>query len=194
MRKAAKMFRLSLLLVCFAFLVSLSTSSAAHQECQPRNPPPPPAPPTPPPLPPLPSLQESPTSPPLNDDHSNHRQKRDTDSPPDPDLERSIYELVEAHGYHLEVHTVQTADGYTLMLHRLRDGGWAFPGQTASEAESSKLPARKPVIVQHGLFGSSADFLISSPFLRAPGGGTGDNLAFALHLTGRYDVWLSNSR
>lgn len=111
---------------------------------------------------------------------------------PDPDLERTIFELVEAHGFHLEVHTVQTLDGYTLSLHRLVDGRWSTLPES-SKPKSTRSP-KKAVIVQHGLFGSSADFLISSPFLTAPDGGTGDNLAFALHLTGRYDVWLANSR
>lgn len=104
-----------------------------------------------------------------------------------------------------------TADGYILTLHRLVDvkeeveiagvsdqKRWFY--QTETEKNQS---AKKPVIVQHGLFGSSADFLVSSPFLYANDAGnfskfsqrkTGDNLGFALHLTDRYDVWLTNSR
>lgn len=137
----------------------------------------------------------------------------------DPDVGRSIEEIVRSHGFDLEVsemfrflkrqikffffceiHNVTTGDGYILTLHRLvgLKEELEFAEDSFSGEESwyyqTEPPAKKPVIVQHGLFGSSADFLISSPFLRAPDGSTGDNLAFALHLTGRYDVWLSNSR
>ncbi|KAH9407141.1 Alpha/beta-hydrolase lipase region [Tyrophagus putrescentiae] len=134
----------------------------------------------------------------------------------DPDEGRTIEEIVRSHGFNLELHNVTTADGYILTLHRLVDvkeeeeveiagvsgqkRRWFY--QTETEKKQS---AKKPVIVQHGLFGSSADFLVSSPFLYANDGfagnfskfsqrKTGDNLGFALHLTDRYDVWLTNSR
>ncbi len=56
------------------------------------------------------------------------------------------------------------------------------------------LKTRRPILVQHGLFGASTDFLINSPHLHSPNSTYGDNFGFALLQTGRYDVWLANSR
>src|SRR5699024_10786231 len=53
---------------------------------------------------------------------------------------------------------------------------------------------RKPIILQHGLFGSAELFLVNSPHLHTNDSKYGDTLGFALMLTGRYDVWLPNSR
>ena len=86
--------------------------------------------------------------------------------------------------------------GYILTLHRLVNPKLNL-GLPYGEGRGSYYRYtldRKPVIVQHGLFGSAADFLISSPFLTTNRSKSGDNLGFALHLTDRYDVWLSNSR
>ena len=107
--------------------------------------------------------------------------------PPDPDQEATIEQLVNARNFALEVYTVVTEDDYILSLHRL------IPRNIRS---SSRYAAtRKPVIVQHGLFGASTDFMINSPHLfGVNGSATCDNFAFALLLTGKYDVWLGNTR
>lgn len=118
----------------------------------------------------------------------------------DPDEGRTIQEIVRSHGFDLEEHSVTTQDGYILTMHRLVDGGEEHRGsyKSADKLEQQKKKKKKPVILQHGIFGSSANFLISSPFLYSQEANyskkTGDNLGFALHLTGRYDVWLGNSR
>lgn len=99
----------------------------------------------------------------------------------DPDEERSIEELIESRGFGVEVHSVTTEDGYILSVHRI----------TSKDGSIGPL---KPVILQHGLVGSASDFLVNSPHLHSNDSKYGDTLGFALKLTGRYDVWLSNSR
>ena len=69
----------------------------------------------------------------------------------------------------MEVHHVITEDGYILSLHRI-------------------LPSRKPinssVLVMHGIFASSADWIITGP---------SHGLGYILSNEG-YDVWLGNAR
>lgn len=109
----------------------------------------------------------------------------------DPDVGLSIEELIRSRGFDVEVHSVITKDGYILTLHRLVDS-----------KENLGLPqeyyhystVKKPVLIQHGIFSSSIEFLINSPFLESNNSRLGDNLGFGLHLTGQYDVWLSNTR
>ncbi|KAG5327408.1 LIP3 Lipase, partial [Acromyrmex heyeri] len=77
-----------------------------------------------------------------------------------------ILQMIRKAGYPMETHTVQTEDGYLLTLHRIpRKNG-------------------VPVLLQHGLLTSSADFLIL---------GKDKGLAFILANHG-YDVWLGNFR
>ncbi|KZC08171.1 Gastric triacylglycerol lipase, partial [Dufourea novaeangliae] len=82
-------------------------------------------------------------------------------------------ELLRKYGYPVEAHKVQTEDGYILEIHRIPYGR---TNKTSSE--------RPPVLVQHGLIGSSADWI-----LRGPANSLGYMLADA-----GYDVWLGNNR
>lgn len=59
--------------------------------------------------------------------------------------------MIEYFGYPAETHKVTTQDGYILELHRIPHG--------IVETEGP----RTPVMVQHGLFSSSADFVINFP-------------------------------
>lgn len=61
-------------------------------------------------------------------------------------------EIIEEYGYTAETHTVQTDDGYLLTLHRIPYGKNCGP-------ENS----RGPVLVQHGLLCSSADWVVMGP-------------------------------
>lgn len=76
-------------------------------------------------------------------------------------------ELIRKAGYPAEAHVVLTEDDYFLTIHRI-------PGSKKS----------KPVFLQHGIFGSSADWVTT---------GKEKALAFILANQG-YDVWLGNFR
>lgn len=84
--------------------------------------------------------------------------------------ETSADQLITAHGYRVESHTVLTADGYMITMQRV------LP-------ESGKIPKRA-VLLNHGLFGCAEDWL----FL-----GRDRALPYMLADTG-YDVWLLNAR
>lgn len=59
-------------------------------------------------------------------------------------------QIIARHGYPSQSHTVVTEDGYLLQLHRI-------PG-----SKNGKLGGQsKPVFLQHGLLGSSADWIIN---------------------------------
>ncbi|CAG0893022.1 unnamed protein product [Darwinula stevensoni] len=81
--------------------------------------------------------------------------------------------LIEQFGYPVETHTVTTADGYIIDMHRI-PYGLSGPGEGP----------RIPVLLQHGLLCSSADWVISGPE---------SGLGFLLADEG-YDVWLGNVR
>lgn len=95
--------------------------------------------------------------------------------PYNPDTDLSTPEIAVRHGYGAESHTLKTADGYLLTLHRIPCGR---AGCTAGKG------AGQPVFLQHGLLSSSADWLLSGPEKA---------LAFILADAG-YDVWLGNAR
>ncbi|XP_049530888.1 lipase 3-like [Anopheles darlingi] len=97
--------------------------------------------------------------------------------PYNPDTDLSTPEIAVRHGYTAESHTLKTADGYLLTVHRLPCGR---AGCTAQGGKGTG----QPVFLQHGLLSSSADWLLSGPD-RA--------LAFILADAG-YDVWLGNAR
>lgn len=86
-------------------------------------------------------------------------------------------EIAVRHGYQAESHTLKTADGYLLTLHRLPCG------RIGCTAQGGKGTGQ-PVFLQHGLLSSSADWLLSGPEKA---------LAFILADAG-YDVWLGNAR
>lgn len=80
-------------------------------------------------------------------------------------------ERVSCHGYSTETHKVYTNDGYILIVFRIK------PLEVS-------MRFRKPVILQHGLLGSSDDWLML---------GKEKSLAYKLVNAG-YDVWLPNAR
>ncbi|XP_022711764.1 gastric triacylglycerol lipase-like isoform X2 [Varroa jacobsoni] len=77
--------------------------------------------------------------------------------------------MIKSYGYPAELHRVVTADGYVLEIHRI-------PGRRGSVSV--------PVVIQHGLFSSTADFLSNRPPRNLP----------CLLWDHDYDVWLSNTR
>jgi pimeloyl-ACP methyl ester carboxylesterase len=60
-------------------------------------------------------------------------------------------QLLTKYGYPAETHTVLTADGFFLTLHRIPYG------------RHNTTQNRHPVILQHGILGSSADWLVLGP-------------------------------
>lgn len=87
-----------------------------------------------------------------------------------PDTSLTTPELIAKYGYPAESHTVVTDDGYILTLHRI--------------PSSKRVAQKSPVLLQHGLLCSSADWVISGP---------DEGLAYLLADRG-YDVWLGNAR
>uniref|UniRef100_A0A182N1Q1 Lipase n=1 Tax=Anopheles dirus TaxID=7168 RepID=A0A182N1Q1_9DIPT len=82
--------------------------------------------------------------------------------------------IVDKYGYTSEIHNVETEDGYIIELHRIH----ASP--TYGPADSNKLP----ILLMHGLMGSSADWILIGPE---------EALPYLLSDRG-YDVWLGNAR
>lgn len=80
--------------------------------------------------------------------------------------------MIRSNGYPFEEHTVTTADGYILTMHRIPHG---------ISGPSENRPA---VFLQHGLLCSSADWLVTGPE---------QALAYILADHG-YDVWMGNAR
>lgn len=87
-----------------------------------------------------------------------------------PDLELNVPQIIARHGYPSETHIVSTEDGYLLTLHRISGSKNGMLGHT-------------PVFLQHGLLGSSGDWIING----------NRSLGFVLADAG-YDVWLGNAR
>ncbi|KAI9987704.1 hypothetical protein PInf_023748 [Phytophthora infestans] len=96
----------------------------------------------------------------------------------DPDVGKSVVEIVKARGYAIETHQVTTSDRYVLTMYRLP--------KTYAESQSGAAAAtNKPaVLLQHGLLDSSFTFV--SNFRN-------QSLAYVLADAG-FDVWLGNNR
>lgn len=62
--------------------------------------------------------------------------------------------MITYNGYSVEVHPVTTEDGYILSLHRIPHG--------IKDPKTSRQP-RPPVLLQHCLLCSSAEFVMNDP-------------------------------
>lgn len=86
---------------------------------------------------------------------------------------RDLQYYLKALNLDLQEFHVTTADGFILTLHRIID-----PKETDDQREM-----RKPVFMQHGLFSSSGNWVVSGK----------NSLGYYFHEQG-YDVWLGNNR
>ncbi|KAI1306442.1 Lipase member M [Halotydeus destructor] len=107
----------------------------------------------------------------------------------DPDVKRTVRELVESRGFKLENHHVTTDDGYILTLHRLVN-----PHHNHNNV--------RPLLLQHGFGSCSVHWMVNSadghavPCADSPDSvndNVSNNTAFALS-NGGFDVWLGNFR
>lgn len=108
----------------------------------------------------------------------------------DPDYGLTTPELIDSRGFRSETHRVTTDDGYVLTLFRI------------TNPLRSGFDLGHPVLLMHGLFGLSDNFLNGSPggyasgnfdLSRLENGSVTNNLGFALAQFG-FDVWLGNVR
>ena len=81
--------------------------------------------------------------------------------------------MIEAAQYPIEVHTVETSDGYLLSMHRIPYG------------KTNNTMENRPIVFgMHGMLCSSADFVVTGP---------GHAMSYVFADAG-YDVWLGNAR
>ncbi|XP_011880061.1 PREDICTED: gastric triacylglycerol lipase-like isoform X2 [Vollenhovia emeryi] len=72
-----------------------------------------------------------------------------------PDIELTTPELVTKYRYPLEIHDIVAKDGYALQLHRIPRG--------RDDEEEAKSRMKTPILLVHGLGGSSADWVLIGP-------------------------------
>ncbi|CAG5051606.1 unnamed protein product [Parnassius apollo] len=88
-----------------------------------------------------------------------------------PDVTLTVPARIARNGYRCETHTV-VSKGYLLNLHRI------------PHSKNDRKISSKTILLQHGIFASSADWIINGP---------DKALAYVLADAG-YDVWMSNIR
>ena len=89
-------------------------------------------------------------------------------------------EIIVARGFKCQKYNVTTYQGYIVEIHRVVN---PKVGVTQS----------RPVLLQTGLIGTSADFVMASNDVTFDVNITGHNMGIELSKLG-YDVWLSNNR
>ena len=65
--------------------------------------------------------------------------------------------MLAGYGYGCQIHNVETEDGYINTVHRI------LPRTTAKNRSELNDQNRKVVFLQHGLLGTSADYVMGCP-------------------------------
>ncbi|XP_022125086.2 lipase 1 [Pieris rapae] len=89
----------------------------------------------------------------------------------------TVPQLISSAGYPVNKYRVTTEDGYILQMYRI-------PAGRRTARRSDNVKGKRPVLLMHGLMGSSDNFLIMGP---------DKSLGYILADAG-YDVWLGNMR
>ena len=108
-------------------------------------------------------------------------------------------EIAQHHGYPFLKYKTVSEDGYQLELHRIPGKRWSNSKDAAREAnlENSK---KTPVLILHGIGGSSHYWLVSGPGLNLEELNftnkviKGKSIVYQLADTNYYDVWILNNR
>ncbi|KAI2797220.1 hypothetical protein RDWZM_010154 [Blomia tropicalis] len=92
-----------------------------------------------------------------------------------------VRKLIESRGHRLQVHKVITEDGHILTLHRV----------VTIDHIDDPLNPKRPILIAHGLYCSSIDFLYTSSDINKSGT---ESIIFQLLERSNYDVWMMNNR
>ncbi|CAJ0924039.1 unnamed protein product, partial [Mesorhabditis belari] len=91
----------------------------------------------------------------------------------DPEIEMNAPEIIQRWGYPVEIHTVETTDGYLIDIHRIPAG-----------KNQVQTPNKPVVFMQHGFMCDSSNWIVNLP----------DQSAGFIFADAGYDVWLGNVR
>lgn len=97
--------------------------------------------------------------------------------------------MIKAAGYPVEIHNLETPDGYKLKIHRIPHGIKTLhynindSSEISNETDTNSLP-KESVLIMHGLFCSASMWVIENPE---------KVLGFMLADAG-YDVWMLSAR
>ena len=108
-------------------------------------------------------------------------------------------EIAKYHGYPFSKYKTASEDGYQLELHRVPGKRWSNSKDASIEA-SSENSKKTPVLILHGVGGSSHYWLVSGPGLNLEENNhtnkivKGKSIVYQLADTNKYDVWILNNR